>query len=324
MRLFTVLFIFCSIVSPAFGASNSFTFYLDGALCKQTVPILKENADILLPAAYIDGSLRIRPLDDCQIVGVDVISSKPDQQTEKQIATLESRRSILTDRLKALDLREATFASAAKSQSSKAPRKSKQNPEPLASVKKATEYAFSQLEEVYRGRRVAEMELKSLDKSIDTLRKKAAERIAKISMSRKGCKIETSFLRSDLNWQPSYDLRLNNSGNAELIVHAITPKVEKGTVILISSDYMKDGGSGVLWTDKNVVASYTFPVEQVKFTPYPIASIEFKMKNQSKERLANGRASCFYLGDYMGISLMKEAGPGEAMEIRCGDYSADK
>ncbi len=70
------------------------------------------------------------------------------------MAKLAYRRDALGDRLKALNAREAIFKSAAKSQSGKAPRKSKTNTEPLTAVRQGTEFAIAQLENVYHARRM--------------------------------------------------------------------------------------------------------------------------------------------------------------------------
>ena len=70
--------------------------------------------------------------------------------------------------MQALEAKETVFKAAAKSQSGKAPRKTKTNPDPLAGVRQATEYAIAQLESVYRARRMAESDLNSVEARSDS------------------------------------------------------------------------------------------------------------------------------------------------------------
>src|SRR5512140_1970872 len=108
-------------------------------------------------------SLRLKPVKSATITRVEFMAARADRKAEKELARLTGRKNALADRLQALEVKEEVFRSAAKSQSGKAPRSSKNNREPLENIRKGTEFALAQLEEVYTARRTAEKELKSVE-----------------------------------------------------------------------------------------------------------------------------------------------------------------
>jgi hypothetical protein len=63
---------------------------------------------------------------------------------EKELDTLLEQRNRLGDRLQALETREEIFKSATKSQSGKAPRKTRANPDPMLTIRQGTEFAIAQ------------------------------------------------------------------------------------------------------------------------------------------------------------------------------------
>jgi hypothetical protein len=324
MRQILALFMTFSLVIPAaFGANSSVILYLDGARLENELVLNKDIAEVALPFSVITGSLRIKPLDGCILTQVDVVPGKPDPQIAKELAKLTERRGVLNDRLKALEKRESIFASAAKSQSSKAPRKTKLNPEPLTAVRQGTEYAIAQLEEVYRARRITGSELKSLEEKIETMKRGAIENVAKVKLSRKGCRIEVSYMLQDLKWHPVYDFRRENAGKINVSMRAIVPRVEKGTRISVVSALLNEAAGEselpIIDGKNNTIALYIFPVDQEKFSPKPLSSISFSFKNQSSRKLPAGEASCFYQGEYLGKTFFKGANPGEPCEITFGN-----
>src|SRR5512137_2166085 len=128
MRLISALFTLLLIAMPAVAENRLVTLYLDGALVESEAVTLKEYAEVSLPSAIHDGCLRIKPLNGCVIERVDIFPAKPEPGFQREMAKMMERRDALSDRLKVLNAREAIFMAAAKSQSSKAPRKSKANP----------------------------------------------------------------------------------------------------------------------------------------------------------------------------------------------------
>jgi len=309
---------------PHGGGSRSLTLYLDGAREEYQTTIITDKAAFSLPPSIKEGSLRIKTLDGCQIEEIVLEPGKSDPQITRSIAKLMERRGALVDRLKALELRESIFISAAKSQSGKSLRKSKSNPEPLTAVKQGTEYAITQLEGVYRARRIAEAELKSLEEKTEAMKNVTKGKDARIRLSRKGCRIEASYIRTDFKWIPTYDFRLDKTGEADVFLRAIIPRVETGAHVSVVPSLLNSGDClETVWANINqgtkLVASFRFPVEQEKYSSKPISSISFIFKNQSRVKLPPGETSCFFQGEYLGKALFKGAGPGESMGLAFGN-----
>jgi hypothetical protein len=322
MRLISALFTLLLIAMPASAENRLVTLYLDGALVESEAVALKEYAEVSLPSAIHDGSLRIKPLDGCVIERVDIFPAKPEPGFLREMAKMMERRDALSDRLKALDAREAIFMAAAKSQSSKAPRKSKANPEPLASVRQGTEFAIAQLESVYRARRITEIEFKSLEERLAVKKKDASRNVAWVKLSRKGGRIAVAYIRSDLKWLPAYDFRLNNSGTADVVMRAVLPKLEKGVKVSVVpaflADSAKDMALPVVAEKFPPVATFTFPVEEEKFFSTPVSSISFRFRNNSSRKLPAGEASCYLREEYLGKVDFRGSLPGEAQELAVG------
>jgi len=307
---------------PAAAADRLVTLYLDGARVESETGILKEYAEVSLPAAIHDGSLRIKPLDGCQIERVEIVPLKPDPGIQREMAKMKARSETLSDRLKALDARETIFLAAAKSQSAKAPRKSKTNPEPLTAVRQGTEFAIAQLEGVYRARRIAEIELKSLEARLAVMKKEAGGNLARVKLSRKGGRMAVSYFRSDLNWLPAYDFRLNMSGEAVVVMRAIIPKLDLGAKVSVVPALLADSANEkalpVNSQNFSPVATFVFPLMQEKFSSTPVSSISFRFKNISAKKLPAGDAFCFVKEEYLGKVDFRGALPGEERDLAFG------
>ena len=322
MRLILALFAVLLLAMPAGAANRLVTLYLDGARVESEMEVLKEYAEVSLPSSIHDGSLRIKPLDGCVIEWVDIVPAKPDSGILREMAKMMERRDALSDRLKALDARESIFMAAAKSQSAKAPRKTKTNPEPLTAVRQGTEFAIAQLEYVYRARRIAEIELKSMEARLVVMKKDASGNVARVKLSRKRGRIAVSYFRSDMKWLPAYDFRLNNSGEANVVMHAVLPKLEKGAKVSVVPALLADAANEmalpVISENFPPVATFTFPVEQEKLSSTPVYSISFRFKNISTKKLPAGEASCYMKEEYLGKVDFRGSLPGEAQELAVG------
>ena len=158
------------LAAQAEAAGRSVTFYLDTALIEGAATAAKGPLVLTLPAGMQKGSLRIRPVGVNRIARVELAPARPSRRLEQELVLLGERKELLEDRLKAQDTREEIFLAAAKSQSGKAPRKSKTNPEPLTTIRQGTDFAIAQLEGVYRARRKARHELKVVEEKLAALR----------------------------------------------------------------------------------------------------------------------------------------------------------
>ncbi|HEY5973154.1 MAG TPA: hypothetical protein VIU41_00290, partial [Geobacteraceae bacterium] len=166
MRRISVIILLLLLAVPHLASARTVTIYLDGAIVEEEVTARKGYLELALPAGLAAGSLRLKPVGEGRLRRVVMVPGKPDRKLDKELTSLNERRDLLKDRMRALSTREEIFKGAAKSQSGKAPRRSKTNPAPLSTIKQGTDYALAQLEEVYTARRRTEKELRGLDERL--------------------------------------------------------------------------------------------------------------------------------------------------------------
>jgi hypothetical protein len=272
------------------------------------------------------GSLRIKPLRGGELLQVDLVPDAPDRKLSRELTRLSERTDELNDRLKALDVREEIFRSAAKTQSGKTPRKTKTNREPLEELRKGTEYAIAQLEGVYRARRKTEVELKSVATRISALRNggTGTGSVAKIRFSERNSWILVSYFNTSLRWIPSYDFRVG-AGKVEIVVNARYPRIEKGASVTVVPA-LHTGTASVsalpLRTgEPGRVAAFRFPLIKELFTQFPDSSLVFSFRNSSGNGLPPGEASCYRNGEYLGSLTFRGSKPDETSELDCGSMS---
>jgi uncharacterized protein DUF4140 len=323
MRSFLVIGFVCMLAAPALAAGKTVTLYLDGARVESEAVAAKGYLEVSLPAALLPGSLRVRPvsgaIDRLEIVAVPVAPKRA-----KELATLTERRDQLEDRLTALATREEIFTAAAKSQSGKAPRKSKSNPEPLAAIRQGTDYAIAQLEAVYHSRRRAENELKGAEKRLEAEKKlgNVGGSIARVWLTEKGGKVKLSYLVADLRWTPCYDFRLKHEGEAEVSLRAKLPPLAKGSAIAVVSAALADAPSTAAMTVGEEplprIAVLTLPLEKEQFNAYGQPALSFLLRNNSQVKLPAGEGTCYRRGEYLAKVQFRGLAPGEATELVCG------
>lgn len=324
MRIIPVLGIFLFLAPPAMASDYRVTFYLDGARVEREVSTVRESMEVPLPAAMNGGSLRIKPLDGCRIDRVVVVPAQPSAALAREMARLAERRAALGDRMKALEAREAIFKAAAKSQSGKAPRKTKTNPEPLAAVRQGTEYAISQLEEVYRVRRRAVNEMQSVEARLSTLKNEGnvGGSVAKVRLARKGGRVAVSYICSDLKWAPVYDFRLDKAGEVNVVQRAVIPQTEKGAAVSVVpatfAEAVNEAATPVSSDKFPQVFAFTLPVEREQFSAAPLSSLVLSFRNRLKVKLPAGEASCYRRGEYLGRTAFGGALPDEMKELAFG------
>jgi uncharacterized protein DUF4140 len=324
MRIMTVLCALLLMAAPAAAAVRSVTFYLDGARVECEASATKGYLEVSLPSGMEAGSLRVRPLQEGTLARVEVVPARPDRKLQGELARLAERKELLADRLKALETREEIFRAAAKTQSGKAPRKTKNNREPLEEIRKGTEFAITQLEGVYRARRKAEAELKSIDARLSALREKGnvGGSVARIWLAGKGTRVKLSYLNAALKWTPVYDFRMNRGGEAEVVMNALLPKVEKGAAVAVVPALLAEASaeqSLPVPREASVrVDSFRFPLENERFSPFPQPALSFSFSNRSGKRLPSGEATCYRQGEYLGKAAFGGCLPGEARTLEFG------
>ncbi|BEH09749.1 MULTISPECIES: DUF4140 domain-containing protein [Geobacter] len=318
MRLTLYVIGFLLAAVPAM-AGGTVTYYLDGARISGEATTASGTVEVPLPSTYIPGSLRVSPAGRASVVRVEVEPLRPGAGSG--ITRLTERRKGLEDRLRAIEAREEIFKAAAKSQSSKAPRKTKGNPEPLTSVRKGTEYALTQLEEVYRARRQTEEGIRSVDDRLKALRASESPggSVARLRLAGKGG-VRYSYLVKGNGWTPFYDFRFNGTDSVEVALRAILPRgAGKGSVVPLS---MADATNGAmpLPAPENfaVVDRRVFPVERAEALDSLQGGTTFSFRNSSAARLVPGEGACFRKGEYLGPVTFEGAAPGVLYEVVAG------
>jgi hypothetical protein len=242
MRLIPLLcaFLLLLLCQPLLAGQKSVTLYLDGARVEQDVVFRKRCLELPLPDNFVPGSLRVMPVKKGRVLRVEIASQRDPQRT-REISRLEERKQELQARLEALSAREEIFTAAAKTQSGKAPRMSKLNPEPLVSLQQGTDFALSRLDTVYRNKQRVQAALEKVERELAQAGKGTQQ--ARIWLS--GKKARVSYLVSGEQWHPCYDFRWSGrDAKGELLVHARLPQPEKGVRYLVSTGKVVEGVPG--------------------------------------------------------------------------------
>ena len=312
------------VAAPAAGSSTRITCFLDGARVESEAAAVKGVIEIPLPRGMVADSLRLKPVQGATISRVEFTEAHADRKMEKEIARLTARKHALADRLQAIEVKEEIFRAAAKSQSGKAPRSSKNNREPLENIRKGTEFALAQLEGVYTARRTAENELKSVEARLSSLHGAGnpGGRVARVRLAAKNGRVAVSYLHPGLKWTPSYDFRLNSNGEVEVTMHALLPATEKGVAIAVVPALLADATMEApiaLAPDGSArVAVFRFPLEKESYSPSPASSLSFTFRNLSGNKLPPGESTCYRQGEYIGKTRFEGSLPGESKTLDCG------
>jgi hypothetical protein len=324
MFRFAAFLVLLLLAGQAGATDRSVTYYLDAAIIKGEASAVKGYLELSLPAGVRPGSLRIKPLGVGRIIRVELTPTRAGHRLEQELALLGKRKEILRDRLKALDTREEIFLAAAKSQSGKAPRKSKTNPEPMTTIRQGTEFAIAQLEEVYRARRNTGRELAGVEERVAKLRSEGniGGQVVRVLLENRTGKVAFSYLMPELNWSPTYDFRLSGETDAEVAMYAQLPTMEgRGAVAVVPftmAEAPADADPLPVSGGLGRVNSFKLPLDKAQFHPLLLSSLVFTVRNQSKLRLPAGEAACYWQGEYIGKVRFDGALPGESRELIVG------
>jgi hypothetical protein len=219
-----------AIAASALADSGTVTFFSDGALVEIEARAVRGTCQFPLPDALLENSLRIKPLANSYLQRVDILPVGPDRKGQLELDKLLEQKSLLEDRLQALATREEIFKAAARSQSGKAPRRTKTNPDPLQSIRTGTDFAMAQLEAVYTARRKTGRELRRIDDRIARIRQGngGAATVARVRVSPPNGRVRARFAVAGQGWSPRYDIRLKGDGRADLTLYGLLPPLFKG------------------------------------------------------------------------------------------------
>jgi hypothetical protein len=307
----------------ASSAGSAVTLYLDGAIVEQSESARKGYIELLLPPSARTDSLKIKPKPGTTISRVVVKSRKPSKGRDQEIVSIQERQDLLHDRIKALSVREEIFKSAAKSQSGKAPRKTKTNPEPIAGIRQGTDYAIAQLEGVYTAKRKAEKELKLLEEKRSLLAndEQSAGNYAKIWVSPSNGSVTASWSQSDRNWTPSYELRADSVDKFRFYLFANEFHHVKGEKVTLDLSSLNAPSStpGYRLTDENgsvKLDSLKISGKPEDLSRFPVTIIT----SDAKGNLPPGDISCYRDGEYLGTGRFPGLETGRALEFRCTNH----
>ncbi|CAH2031735.1 DUF4140 domain-containing protein [Trichlorobacter ammonificans] len=307
VRHLLIVLTYFVMTSTAMAAPREITVYSDGILIEQEVTVRKGGTEFSLPAPIRENSLRVKPLDGGSIGRVELVPFRLPEKQQKELDSLTEQKSRLEDRLKALDTREEIFAAAAKSQSSKTPRKTKTNPDPLAAVRQGTDFAIAQLEAVNTSRRRTIQELKRVEARLAAVQK-AVTGGPTVRITAPAPRIRIAAVLAEGAWTPSYDIRLQGDGFALLTLLARLPVLPEGYAVRVVNASL--GGSRqeqalpVTAAGPVRLAQWRLPVEQERTVNAPLPSCQFLIRNNSGTPLAAGEAALYVAGEYLGTVLL--------------------
>ncbi|MEI6702299.1 MAG: hypothetical protein WCL71_02025 [Deltaproteobacteria bacterium] len=317
-----LLLILLSAVSASAGGST--TCFSDGTIFVREADAIKGVVEVPLTSGLIDGTLKVDPAVGTTIVNVDITQVKLDSRSDKELVALTEQRQRLEDRLLALDTREEIFKSAAKSQSGKAPRKTKANPDPMQTIRQGTDFAIAQLETVYTTRRKTEQEIKKIDARIAVARKSArsGESSARITVTPARGRVTIRYATSERAWLPHYDMHLAGDGFARFQFSARTvvnfggylQRISPGSLAestTASTFPVTQGGSATL-------ASYRFPLSEEHHVEGIYNNFSGRLTNTSTQHLPPGETVLYKNGAYLGRFRFEGLSSGRSRVISMG------
>ncbi|HIJ87331.1 MAG TPA: hypothetical protein HPP97_06535 [Desulfuromonadales bacterium] len=316
------LFLTVTLASPAFAA-NSITFYRDGALLQQEAVAQKGVIDLPLSADVLEHTLTVVPAAGTSIIDVETVRKETGENTEKELEAMIEQRRKLEDRLQALDAREAIFTTAAKSQSGKAPRKTKANPDPMQAIRQGTDFAIAQLEAVYTARRKTTLEIKKVDARIAASRKstRLSTTSLKIGVSPHNGNVTIRYATAERGWQAHYNLFTEKNGTARLQLSARIKGAPHGYQVRISPGLLAEYTSAEIvpvQAGSVVIANYRLPVADEHSSEGIYYNFSGRLTNSTPHYLPPGESGLYRDGAYRGKFKFEGISSGRSRVISFG------
>lgn len=322
-RCMTMIAVLLATAATCRADARSVTFFSDGALVEVEATANRGIAEIALPGGMLEESLRIRPLANAVIQRVEILPARQEGKGARELELLLEQKSRLEDRLRALATREEIFKAAAKSQSAKAPRKTKANPEPMQAIRQGTDFAIAQLEAVYTARRRAEQEVRRLGARIAAAGKGRRERVARVAVAPKNGRVAARYALPGEGWLPGYDLRLENSGRARLTLYAGLPAGFAGYLLQASPATLAEGAGAhslpVAAGSPARVAEYLLPSAGESFGDGLRPSFSCLLTNSTDLHLPAGEAALYVKGEYRGRFRFEGISSGRSRRVASGN-----
>ncbi len=308
LRVVVILLAIFAVASSVQAAPRELLVFSDGILVELDATAKKGVAEVAIPGLIREGTLRVRPLDNAVIGTVEIFPAKPSDRFQKEMDTLAEQKSRLLDRMKALEHREGIFAAAAKSQSSKAPRKSKTNPDPLASVRQGTDFAIAQLEAVYTARRKTENELKRIDARILSLSGRSnTGTTVRVTVSPANGRLRIAAVLQNSGWIPRYEIRMQGDSSFQLVMLAEIKGLPEGFSVTVAPAALAAGVPQQLLTlpvnGAPRLTSWQLSLEKGQILNDPLPSYNITFKNSTGISLPSGQAAIYSNGEYLGTAI---------------------
>lgn len=309
--------------ATAASAANSITLYRDGALYQQDAVAVKGTVDIPLAAGVIEQTLAMIPAAGTTILNVETEQYRSSGKADKTVEALTEQRRRLEDRLRALETREAIFTAAAKSQSGKAPRKTKANPEPLKSIRQGTDFAIAQLESVYAARRTTQEELKKIDARLAAKKgNRTAESFIRVTVTPARGKVTLRYATSERGWLPQYRLSRRDDGAAELQLSARITANRPGFQTSVSTATLAESGIAATFaahSANSVLTSYRLPLTDEQFSDGIFKHFSATITNSTPQYLPAGDSTLFRNGTYLGKFSFESISSGRSRVVSVGN-----
>jgi hypothetical protein len=279
--------------------------------------------DLPLAAEILENTLTVVPAAGTSIVSVETKRKEAPDTAGKELETLAELRRKLEDRLQALDAREAIFTIAAKSQSGKAPRKTKANPDPMQAIRQGTDFAIAQLEAVYTARRRTTHEIQKIDARIAATRKsnRPSTTSVRIVVSQQNGKVTLRYATAERGWQPQYNLYPEKNGTAHLQLSARVTGALHGYQIRVSSGLLGEYASAAtipVQTGSAVIANYRLPLTEELFSEGIYHHFSGRITNNTPHYLPPGESGLYRDGAYRGKFRFEGISSGRSRVISFG------
>lgn len=324
MRTWLVVFVLVVSSAPVWGGGESAVLFLDGARLEYEAVARKGYLEMPLPADMLPNSLRVTPMSGCTVLRVEEAAAPADRKSAAALAALTERRDVLSDRLAALRAREEIFKAAAKSQSGRAPRRTKTNPDPMDAIRKGTDFAVARLDATQGAVKRTERELAAMDEKLSALEKHTpAGRVARIWLSPDRGRVRVACLVSGLRWVPRYDFRLSGDGFARIELRAGLPKAARAAALAVVPSTLAHAGVAEpapisLSSDLDLIDSFKLPLTSEELVQGPVPVLTFSFANSSGKTLPAGEAYGYWNGGYLGRSGFETCDPGVSRSLAFG------
>ncbi len=318
-----VFLITCSV--SAASAESRITFYRDGALLHQEAGAVKGVIVTTISAGLLEHSLTIIPSPGTTILSVETRTGEPLNRPDKELEALAEQRRRLGDRLQALETREAIFTAAAKTQSGKAPRKTKANPDPMLAIRQGTDFAIAQLETVYTARRITTQEIRKIDERLATTARKSSqlpEISVRIAVTPPRGRVTLRYATAEHGWLPQYNLYLTGTGPAQLQLSARVTGSMRGYQVRVSPGSLAESTGAETFSAQSgsaLLASYRVPITDQRYTEGVFNRFSGRITNSSPNYLPPGDSRLFRNGAYLGKFRFEGFSSGRSTVISLGE-----